>query len=170
MNRKEFSRIRQHLGKTQKEMAQLLGTSVKAIQSFEQGWRSVPGHIERQALDAQRPAVTDHDVRVDGIPGIAEVTVARMAEPFDGLSRAELELVDVKPVIRTGVPSGRTVDVALVDQDRGSRRIVCRSLRRTQPGFERCCRRGRIALQARQMADAGVETSRPGTTHRIDRG
>jgi len=31
-------------------MAQLLGTSLKAIQSFEQGWRKVPVHIERQVL------------------------------------------------------------------------------------------------------------------------
>ncbi len=31
-------------------MAQLLGTSLKAIQSFEQGWRKIPVHIERQVL------------------------------------------------------------------------------------------------------------------------
>ena len=29
-------------------MAQLLGTSVKAIHSYEQGWRRVPTHAERQ--------------------------------------------------------------------------------------------------------------------------
>ena len=50
MDKKEFSQIRHHLGKTQRQMAQLLGTSPKAIQSFEQGWRNVPVHIERQAL------------------------------------------------------------------------------------------------------------------------
>ncbi|MGD0237762.1 MAG: helix-turn-helix transcriptional regulator [Syntrophorhabdales bacterium] len=50
MDKKEFSLIHQHLGKTQKQMAQLLGTSPKAIQSFEQGWRNVPTHIERQVL------------------------------------------------------------------------------------------------------------------------
>ncbi len=50
MDKKEFSQIRHHLGKTQKQMAQLLGTSPKAIQSFEQGWRSVPVHTERQVL------------------------------------------------------------------------------------------------------------------------
>lgn len=50
MNKKEFSRIRSHLGKTQKQMAQLLGISNKAIQSFEQGWRAIPVHIERQSL------------------------------------------------------------------------------------------------------------------------
>ena len=50
MNKKEFSQIRRDLGKTQKQMAQLLGTSLKAIQSFEQGWRDIPLPTERQAL------------------------------------------------------------------------------------------------------------------------
>jgi hypothetical protein len=38
------------LQKTQKEMADLLGTSIRAVQSFEQGWRKVPSLIERQML------------------------------------------------------------------------------------------------------------------------
>lgn len=50
MDKKEFSQIRRELRKTQTQMAQLLGTSPKAIQSFEQGWRSVPVHVERQVL------------------------------------------------------------------------------------------------------------------------
>ena len=50
MGKKEFSEIRHHLGKTQQQMAQLLGTSLKAIQSFEQGWRNIPVHAERQVL------------------------------------------------------------------------------------------------------------------------
>ena len=50
MDKKEFSQIRRQLGKTQTEMAQLLGVSRKAIQSFEQGWRNIPVHVERQAL------------------------------------------------------------------------------------------------------------------------
>ncbi len=50
MDSKEFSSLRQKLQKTQRQMAQLLGTSLKAVQSFEQGWRKVPVHIERQAL------------------------------------------------------------------------------------------------------------------------
>ncbi len=29
-------------------MAQLLGVSIKAIHSYEQGWRNIPTHIERQ--------------------------------------------------------------------------------------------------------------------------
>jgi len=50
MEKHEFSRIRRHLGKTQSQLARLLGTSSKAIQSFEQGWRNVPLHTERQLL------------------------------------------------------------------------------------------------------------------------
>ncbi len=50
MNKKEFSKIRRHLGKSQREVAQLLGISTKATQSFEQGWRSIPPHVERQTL------------------------------------------------------------------------------------------------------------------------
>lgn len=50
MDRESFSKIRHHLGKTQKQLAQLLGISSKAIQSFEQGWRNIPVHAERQVL------------------------------------------------------------------------------------------------------------------------
>jgi DNA-binding XRE family transcriptional regulator len=50
MNKNGFSKIRHHLGKTQRQVAQLLGISTKAIQSFEQGWRRIPPHVERQAL------------------------------------------------------------------------------------------------------------------------
>ena len=50
MDKREFSQIRSVLEKTQRELAQLLGTSPKAIQSFEQGWRKIPVHTERQVL------------------------------------------------------------------------------------------------------------------------
>jgi DNA-binding XRE family transcriptional regulator len=50
MNNEEFQASRQQLKKTQKQLSELLGTSLKAIQSFEQGWRKVPVHIERQIL------------------------------------------------------------------------------------------------------------------------
>ena len=50
MDSKEFLYFRKRLNKTQKEMAQLLGTSVKAVHSYEQGWRSVPAHVERQVF------------------------------------------------------------------------------------------------------------------------
>ncbi|MEW6375020.1 MAG: two-CW domain-containing protein [Thermodesulfobacteriota bacterium] len=47
---KEFYYLRQKLLKTQKQISQLLGVSLKAVQSFEQGWRNVPVHIERHML------------------------------------------------------------------------------------------------------------------------
>jgi DNA-binding transcriptional regulator YiaG len=50
MDRGEFSHIRGRLGKRQSQMTQLLGTSLKAVQSFEQGWRKIPLYIERQVL------------------------------------------------------------------------------------------------------------------------
>jgi hypothetical protein len=50
MNKKEFSHARTGLGKTQAQMAELLGASIKAIQSYEQGWRPIPAHAERQIL------------------------------------------------------------------------------------------------------------------------
>lgn len=48
MDSKEFFLGRKKLEKTQKELAELLGTSIKAIHSYEQGWRTVPHHVERQ--------------------------------------------------------------------------------------------------------------------------
>ncbi len=48
MESKDFSIYRKRLKKTQKELAELLGTSLKAVCSYEQGWRSVPPHVERQ--------------------------------------------------------------------------------------------------------------------------
>ena len=50
MDSKEFIHYRKTLNKTQRQMSQLLGTSLKAIQSYEQGWRSVPPSAERQML------------------------------------------------------------------------------------------------------------------------
>jgi DNA-binding XRE family transcriptional regulator len=47
---KEFSRIRHYLGKTQKQLAQQLCVSPKAVQSFEGGWRDIPAYAERQLL------------------------------------------------------------------------------------------------------------------------
>ncbi|THB76326.1 MAG: transcriptional regulator [Desulfobacteraceae bacterium] len=48
MDNIQFKGIRARLGKTQKQMAQLLGVSIKAIHSYEQGWRKIPHHVERQ--------------------------------------------------------------------------------------------------------------------------
>ena len=48
MDNKEFIFLRKKLNKTQKQMALLLGISIKAIHSYEQGWLSVPPSAERQ--------------------------------------------------------------------------------------------------------------------------
>jgi len=50
MENSDFLDIRKRLGKTQKELAALLGTSLKAVSSYEQGWRGIPTHVERQIL------------------------------------------------------------------------------------------------------------------------
>ena len=50
MKREELWIIRHYLGKTQREMAQLLGISERAMASFEKGWRRIPVHVQRQAL------------------------------------------------------------------------------------------------------------------------
>jgi DNA-binding XRE family transcriptional regulator len=46
----EFREIRGNLGKTQKQLASLLGVSLKTIHSYEQGWRPIPSHILRDLL------------------------------------------------------------------------------------------------------------------------
>lgn len=43
-----FTKMRKQLGKTQKELSELLGVSVKSVSSYEQGWRNIPPHVERQ--------------------------------------------------------------------------------------------------------------------------
>ena len=48
MEREKFVLARKNLGKTQKQLAELLGISLKAIHSYEQGWRSIPVYVERQ--------------------------------------------------------------------------------------------------------------------------
>ena len=48
MDKEEFIKIREKLSKTQKKIAELLGISLKAVNSYEQGWRKVPSHVERQ--------------------------------------------------------------------------------------------------------------------------
>jgi len=48
MDKETFAKARARLDKTQKELSVLLGVSLKAVQSYEQGWRTVPLHVERQ--------------------------------------------------------------------------------------------------------------------------
>ncbi len=50
MHSNELKRFRERLNKTQKEMAELLGKSIKAVHSYEQGWRVIPTDVERQVL------------------------------------------------------------------------------------------------------------------------
>ncbi|MEN8154451.1 MAG: helix-turn-helix transcriptional regulator [Acidobacteriota bacterium] len=47
MEKKEFIKIRKDLEKTQKEIAVLLGVSLKTIESYEQGLRNIPPNVER---------------------------------------------------------------------------------------------------------------------------
>ncbi|MFC1829662.1 helix-turn-helix domain-containing protein [Thermodesulfobacteriota bacterium] len=48
MDSEEFKHLRKKLKKTQKQIAKLLGVSLKAVHSYEQGWRTIPPHVERQ--------------------------------------------------------------------------------------------------------------------------
>ena len=48
MDRLEFKSFRKKLNRTQRQIAQLLGLSIKAVSSYEQGTRTVPPHVERQ--------------------------------------------------------------------------------------------------------------------------
>ena len=41
---------RKAMGLTQEGMANLLGVSKKAVQSYEQGWRNIPPNVERLCL------------------------------------------------------------------------------------------------------------------------
>ena len=50
MDREEFFRIRRVLDKSQNQMSVLLCVSAKAVQSYEQGWRHIPPHVEQQML------------------------------------------------------------------------------------------------------------------------
>jgi DNA-binding XRE family transcriptional regulator len=62
MQEQDFKEIRHSLGKTQKEMAQLLSVSLKAVHSYEQGWRRVPAAVERQMyfLLCRKMSATHH--------------------------------------------------------------------------------------------------------------
>ena len=48
MTSTEFLESRKKLNKTQKQLAELLGVSIKAVHSYEQQWRTIPAHVERQ--------------------------------------------------------------------------------------------------------------------------
>jgi DNA-binding XRE family transcriptional regulator len=46
----EFSNYRHFLGQSQSNLADLLGTSLRSVQAYEQGWRDIPPNIERMIL------------------------------------------------------------------------------------------------------------------------
>jgi DNA-binding CsgD family transcriptional regulator len=48
LEKEEFLKARNRLKKTQRQLAELLGISIKAVHSYEQGWRKIPAHVERQ--------------------------------------------------------------------------------------------------------------------------
>ena len=48
MTKEEFVTLRKKIEKTQRQTAALLGISLKAVHSYEQGWRAVPPYVERQ--------------------------------------------------------------------------------------------------------------------------
>ena len=50
MRDQELKKFRKKLNKTQKQMAELLGKSIKAVHSYEQGLRAIPADVERQVL------------------------------------------------------------------------------------------------------------------------
>lgn len=50
MDAKEFYNIRQELGFTQKELARALALSLRAVHSYEQGWRTIVPAVERNLL------------------------------------------------------------------------------------------------------------------------
>lgn len=47
MEKNEFCFYRRKLGKTQQELADILGMSLKTVHSYEQGLRTIPPHIAR---------------------------------------------------------------------------------------------------------------------------
>ncbi|MGD2086531.1 MAG: helix-turn-helix transcriptional regulator [Candidatus Aminicenantes bacterium] len=47
MQKEKFYQIRKRINKTQKEMAALLGVSIKTVESYEQGLRNIPVNVER---------------------------------------------------------------------------------------------------------------------------
>ncbi len=63
MDKTQFALLRKRLGATQRRLSQVLGVSLRAIHAYEQGWRKVPAHVERQVLFllAWRRGIGDQD-------------------------------------------------------------------------------------------------------------
>ncbi|RZB33877.1 MAG: hypothetical protein SRB2_03270 [Desulfobacteraceae bacterium Eth-SRB2] len=60
--KKELAEVRGRLGKTQKQISQLIDTSLKAIKNFEQGWRNIFLYIEKQILFLLAMKNTTHSI------------------------------------------------------------------------------------------------------------
>jgi len=54
-------KIRKTIGMTQSALAKSLGVSIRAVQSYEQGWREVPTHIMVQLLVLAAAFYPKHD-------------------------------------------------------------------------------------------------------------
>ena len=50
MDSKEFIKFRKRRNITQKQMALLLGVANSSVCIYEQGWRNIPTHVERQVF------------------------------------------------------------------------------------------------------------------------
>lgn len=46
----DVSRLRLEMGMTQRQFSEALGISLRALHSYEQGWRTVPSSVERLLL------------------------------------------------------------------------------------------------------------------------
>jgi len=49
LNPGDLRSVRKTLGKSQSELATLLGLSTRAVQSYEQGWRATPPYVQKLA-------------------------------------------------------------------------------------------------------------------------
>ena len=45
----DLQSVRRALGMSQRRLSELLGISCRAVQSYEQGWRPVPAHVQKLA-------------------------------------------------------------------------------------------------------------------------
>jgi DNA-binding XRE family transcriptional regulator len=50
VNLDDLKSLRRKIGKSQREMSRLLGISLRAVQSYEQGWRTMPPWVQKLAM------------------------------------------------------------------------------------------------------------------------
>lgn len=83
MTPRDFQRFRKALGKSQSEVAKALGISIRTVQSYEQGLRSVPARIEQ----------------------LVYLLLSRQAQTNRGRSRPCWELRQCDPAVRSRCPA-----------------------------------------------------------------